>query len=156
MSEMQIGMSVPLDGGFLRRRCPNCNREFKWHSGPTEDRPIDATDPPFYYCPYCGNPAGHDDWWTEAQLAYAQQLLAGEGARQVNDELRRMARRHRGGFVTMTVRPGPEPEPPAPLVEPSDMVAVASPCHPWEPIKVLEGWTGPVHCLVCAQQFAVS
>lgn len=153
---VKIGMSVPLDGSFLRRECPNCNREFKWHSGPTEDRPDDAIDPPFYYCPYCGNPAGHDAWWTRAQVERAQELATGEGARLVNDELRRMARRHKSGLVKMTVTPGPVPEPPAPLVEPSDMVAVASPCHPWEPIKVLDEWTAPLHCLVCGAAFAAS
>lgn len=147
---------MPLDEGFLRRQCPNCNREFKWHSGPTEDRPADATDPPFYYCPYCGSPAGHDDWWTEAQLSQAQQLVAGEGARRINDELRAMAKRQRGGFVKLTVTPVPEPEPPSPMVEPSDMVAVSPPCQPWEPFKVLEDWTEPVHCLICGQQFALS
>jgi hypothetical protein len=156
MSEMQFSMSMPLDDGFLRRQCPSCSHEFKWHHGPTEERPADAEDLPFYYCPYCGNPADHDAWWTEAQREYAQQLAAGEGARLANDELQRMARQLRGGFVKMTVTPGPEPDPPAPLVEPADMVSVASPCHPWEPVKVLEDWTGPIHCLVCGEQFALS
>ena len=22
-------------------------------------------------------------------------------------------------------------------------------CHPWEPIKVDEGWHGDIHCLIC-------
>jgi hypothetical protein len=31
-----------------------------------------------------------------------------------------------------------EPEPPAALHEPNDMIIVAPPCHSWEPVKVLE------------------
>lgn len=31
MSEIPIPMSLPLDkDGFLRRECPNCERQFKW------------------------------------------------------------------------------------------------------------------------------
>lgn len=153
---MSISMSLPLDQGFLRRQCPHCGREFKWHSGPTEDRPTDATDPPFYHCPYCGEPAGHDEWWTQAQLAYAERLIEGEGARTMNEELHRLARRYRKGSIKMSVTPVPEPRPPAPLVEPADMIAVASPCHPWEPIKIHDDWSEPVHCLVCGQSFALS
>lgn len=149
-------MSLPLDQGFLRRQCPHCNREFKWHSGSTEDRPEDASDPPFYHCPYCGEPAGHDDWWTEAQLAHAEQIMEGEGARMMNEEFQRLALRHRKGFITMSVTPAPELPSPMPLVEPSDMIAVVPPCHPWEPIKILDEWTEPVHCLVCGEPFALS
>ncbi len=56
----------------------------------------------------------------------------------------------------MTFTPGPEPVSPGPLVEPPDMVAVVSPCHSWEPIKILENWDEAVHCLVCGQLFAIS
>lgn len=153
---MDISISFPLDQDFLRRQCPHCSREFKWHSGPTEDRPADATDPPFYHCPYCGEPAGHDAWWTQAQVSQAQQLIEGEEARTLNDELGRISRRHRKGFIRMSVTPAPEPQPPAPLIESADMIAVTSPCHPWEPIKVAEDWGGPVHCLVCGELFAVA
>lgn len=153
---MQLGFSVPLDGTFLRRECPSCNREFKWHSGPAPNRPADAVDPPFYYCPYCGTPASSDDWWTKDQLEYAQQLLNVEGARLIDDEARRLVQRHRSGPLKVTIKPGNAPVPPAPLVEKSDMVAVASPCHPWEPIKLIETWVDPVHCLICGELFAIS
>jgi hypothetical protein len=35
------------------------------------------------------------------------------------------------------------------------MLIVQSPCHPWEPIKIEEFWSGPIHCLVCGIQFAI-
>lgn len=153
---MDIDMALPLDNGFLRRQCPYCNREFKWHSGPTAERPDNAVDPTLYYCPYCGEAAEPDQWWTEAQLAHAQDLISGETARLLNNEMQRMARRHRSGSVKFSVSSNPIPNSPSPLVEPSDMVALTSPCHPWEPIKILEEWTNPLHCLICGRGFALS
>lgn len=47
------------------------------------------------------------------------------------------------------------PDEPVALVEPDDMVIVVSPCHAYEPVKVPEAATGPLHCLVCGQPFAV-
>jgi len=59
------------------------------------------------------------------------------------------------GMIKLSVDQPDEPEPPDPLVEPNDMVAVASPCHPWEPIKVTEDWQESIHCLVCGTEFRV-
>jgi hypothetical protein len=73
----------------------------------------------------------------------------------MTEELQGLARRHRRGAVRMTFTSGPEPIFQAPLVEPSDMVAIVSPCHPWEPIKILENWDEAMHCLVCGQLFAI-
>ena len=42
-----------------------------------------------------------------------------------------------------------------PLVEPDDMVIVASPCHAYEPVKVPADHRGQLHCLVCGSAFAV-
>ena len=50
---MEIRASLPLDADFLRRQCPECGRQFKWHVGPTEDTPEEFVDPPVYHCPYC-------------------------------------------------------------------------------------------------------
>lgn len=46
--------------------------------------------------------------------------------------------------------------PPRPLIEPDDMTAVASPCHPYEPVKVLDDWDQPLHCLVCGEPYVVT
>lgn len=85
---MELRITLPLDNGFLRRECPHCRRQFKWHDGPTDARPSDAPDPPFYHCPYCGDPAPPDAWWTEEQLEHAEQAVAGPALRAVEDELR--------------------------------------------------------------------
>lgn len=146
---------MPLDSGFLRRECPNCMRQFKWHAGPTDDRPEDAADPPQYYCPYCGLPAGPDSWWTEEQVEYMEGVATGPAMRELEDELTDTARRASNRFFRISVESDATPSPPDPLTEPSDMTAVSSPCHPWEPIKIIEGWHDPIHCLVCGLQFAI-
>ncbi|CAN5602806.1 hypothetical protein BH23CHL5_BH23CHL5_23950 [soil metagenome] len=132
---MELSMSLPLDGNFLRRQCPHCQREFKWHNGPTDDRPEQEQDPPDYHCPYCGQTSGPDDWWTVEQRDHAQVIVAVEAEALIENEFRSMARKFRNGPVKMEVKSGDSHLPPASLIEPSDMFQVASPCHPWEPIR---------------------
>lgn len=156
---MEISISLPLDSGFLRRQCPNCGRHFKWHHGPTDDRPNDVADPPMYYCPYCGEPARPDEWLTDEQAEYVRGMAAGPAMREITDELKDIARRTRRksrGLLSMSVKSSGQPEPPDPLTEPNDMVVIASPCHSWEPVKVLNDWREPVHCLVCGQLYGIT
>src|SRR6266542_1308027 len=35
------------------------------------------------------------------------------------------------------------------------MIPVASPCHPYEPVKILDDSNAPLHCLVCGAQYAI-
>lgn len=128
--------------------------EFKWHDGHDGDVPPDATEPDQYFCPLCGNAAGPEEWWTQDQLNYAQEAAAGPALRETADALAQAFK----GIKGMTYTSGPaldEPEPPAALHEPDDMIAVASPCHPWEPIKVpAERLATSVYCLICGALFS--
>ena len=150
-------VSFPVDNGFLRRECPHCQSQFKWHHGPTEDRPASAVDPDVYFCPYCGETARPDEWWTRDQIEYAEQAALGPITHDLGDELKRSLGQIQGsGLFKVTFSVGEnEPEPPAALHEPHDMTLVASPCHAWEPIKIVEDWTGPIHCLICGEQFVI-
>ena len=146
-------VQLPLDDeGFLRRECPHCLQEFKWHQGPAAGQPENATDPPVYYCPRCGVSAAPDQWWTQDQLAFMQEYLAGPALREATDAIEKAFR----GTRSVTFRRGhlDEPEPPAALLEPNDMIILAPPCHPWEPVKVPEETTARVHCLVCGEPFS--
>jgi hypothetical protein len=152
-----VAIELPLDEGFLRRRCPACLRQFKWHHGPTEDRPADVSDPELYHCPYCGETANHDSWWTHEQLDYMQEAAAGPIMREVADELgKAFGKPKRSGLFSFSATTNyDEPEDPTTLQEPDDMVAIQPPCHPWEPIKVTEDWYAPLHCPWCGAQFAM-
>ncbi|WP_166880036.1 hypothetical protein [Salinibacterium sp. ZJ450] len=149
---MQIPISLPLDSdGFLRRECPNCELEFKWHHGKTPDAPEDFVYPPVYWCPRCGRSAGHDSWWTPEQLDYARAAAMGPMLDQLDDELAGATR----GSKHLSIKLSSErPEIPDPMVEPDDMIALQPPCHPWEPVKVPENSAQPHFCLVCGEAFA--
>lgn len=149
-----FSVPLPLDSdGFLRRECPHCFRQFKWHHGPTADRPEGEIDPVVYYCPLCGVSAGHDQWWTQEQLAFVKKAAAGPILREASDQIEKALR----GVKGLTYKRGQldEPEPPPALHEPDDMIIVAPPCHSWEPVKIPEEAAAQVHCLICGEKFAV-
>ncbi len=134
-------VSIPVDqDGFLRRECPHCNAQFKWHLGPVDGSEPDAS-PEVYFCPLCGQSASPDSWFTEQQLEYARDSATPEILRQLASET---------GLTIDQVKSAP----PA-LTDPNDMQIVASPCHDHEPIKVPEELRGPFHCLVCGEPFAL-
>ena len=154
---MEIKAELPLDvDGYLRRQCPRCERVFKWHNGPVGDVPSDAPEPDVYYCPYCGEPSPLDQWFTNEQVDYLQSLVMGEALNLVERELGpAVDQLNRSGGMINARLDVPRDNPPAPLFEPDDMLAVAPPCHPYEPIKVLEDWDAPLHCLICGEPFTV-
>ena len=139
-------ISLPLDGSFLRRECRCCRREFKWFHGSHPSKPGSAEDPEYWSCPYCNHKARGDDWATSEQ----RQLLA-VVARNLTIEAIEDAARSlcdvqftAGGFeITpyFTAR--------------SDMTAVQPPCHPWEPVKVIDSWNDPLHCVVCGGTYTL-
>jgi hypothetical protein len=141
------------DDGFLRRECPHCSQQFKWHHGPTGERPPGEVDPAVYCCPRCGASAAPDQWFTQAQIAYIEDAMAGPVSREASEAIEKAFRDVRG--IAFKRNSLDEPEPPHALQEPNDMIITAPPCHPWEPVKVPEGVASQVHCLICGAPFAV-
>lgn len=149
-------VNLPLDAdGFLRRECPSCEREFKWHHGPTDDAPSDYVYPDLFRCPLCGTAAGSDSWWTPAQLEHVQQAAAGAVHDQLDDIFRRTFKPSRNSFVQVKVSSGQRPNDPDDMVEQDDMAMIAPPCHPWEPVKVPHDAVAPFYCLLCGTSYAV-
>lgn len=152
--EFEVSVPIPRDAdGFVRRECPHCMRQFKWHDGPANEEAERHAPPEAYSCPLCGQPAGADSWNTAEQVELAQQLAMPQIMDKVQDELESMFR----GIKGMTYKRGNDAvvDDSEPLVEPDDMVIVASPCHAYEPVKVPEDHTGPLFCLICGSAFAV-
>jgi hypothetical protein len=154
---MEISVTLPLDSdGFLRRECPHCVRQFKWHDGPANEEAEDQPAATTYYCPLCGQPAGPDSWWTQEQLDYAEGVAMPAAIQQLDDELGRafkgMNSKH---FKIKKTGHLDAPDEPMPLTEPDDMSIVTSPCHGYEPVKVPETESSPFYCLVCGAAFAV-
>ena len=149
---MDIPIQLPLDSdGFLRRECPHCEQQFKWHDGPANEEAEGHAPPPSYSCPLCGVPADHDSWWTQEQLDFIHGSASPAIIQSVQDEL---ARAFKGSKYVTFKADGDIPDVPSSLTEPDDMQIVTSPCHAYEPIKVPDG-SGPYHCLVCGTAFAV-
>jgi hypothetical protein len=150
-------VSLPLDSdGFLRRECPQCGDEFKWHNGPANEDAEQQAPSASFYCPLCGQPAGPESWWTKGQLDLienARDRLVSEQLGSMFGDLERSTRGNR--HVRFEASNVEVPRPADPLVEPDDMVIVAPPCHPWEPVKVPEEHRSPIHCLVCGAPFSV-
>ncbi|MFT9112382.1 MAG: hypothetical protein ABF453_10225 [Bifidobacterium psychraerophilum] len=151
--EIRIPVSFPLDSdGFLRRECPTCEREFKWFSHDEDDPNAESVTQ--YFCPLCGEPSGLDFWWTPAQLEYGYGSAGGAIDQAIKDSMADMFK----GMKGFTYKPNPsfslDIETPDPLTEPDDMVMVEPPCHSNEPLKVPEGATGHIFCLVCGTAFS--
>lgn len=141
---MDISFSLNLDSsGFLRRECPSCEREFKWFHGETEGKPDDFLEPENYTCPYCGTSAGSDSWWTTAQLEYAQSAAMGPIARDLKSKFGESFKADTSHQVS------------APPPESDDMTIVEPPCHPFEPLKIINEWDQNVHCLLCGNEFRI-
>lgn len=148
---MSTGMSIPLDSdGFMRRECPNCQEQFKWH--PSEEggsvRRVDQ-----YHCPLCGQAAGLDSWWTQEQIEYAKVAVMPEAMRQVHDALGAVVRSSKSVKVKVSNDLDEMPIP-KPLREPNDMVILEPPCHDSEPVKVPDAAEPPFYCLICGSPFA--
>lgn len=154
--EYEISVSVPIprdSDGFVRRQCPNCGLQFKWHDGPANEDAEHQPVPTTYSCPLCGQPAAVNSWNTAKQLELIQRMAMPLVMEQVQDDLEALFRgtgglRYNRGDEEITLQPDP-------LTEPDDMVIVTSPCHGFEPMKVPEDHAGPLHCLVRGAAFAV-
>ncbi len=151
--DVTLSMSIPLDSdGFMRWECPTCEREFKARPTPEGEESVPVPDGG-YFCPYCGVQAPPDAWLTKAQAELAQSLVMAEVVdpmiKKFADDVGKIGRRS-GGLVSARVEHMPS-EKPVPLTELDDMTRVDFPCHPSEPIKVLDDWTRPVRCLICGE-----
>jgi hypothetical protein len=154
---MNIEVSLPLDhDGFLRRQCPHCNMQFKWHHGPANEAAESAPSPTSYSCPHCGRPAESDQWFTDEQVEYINGVAMPAITRQADDILRDAFGGIKSKYIKFEMKGHLDaPAQPGALVEPDDMMIIASPCHSYEPVKVPEDATGTFHCLVCGTPFTV-
>jgi hypothetical protein len=146
--EVSFSVSFPLDAeGFLRRECPSCSREFKWLEQ-EEGEPMPADG---YACPYCGSRSPSDGWFTRGQeriieAAVDENVISPQlrGLEETFSDLEKSS----GGLLSARIERQPRQRP-SRLSERNDMRRVDFVCHPTEPVKVLEDWNGPVHCLIC-------
>ena len=153
MEETEFTLSLPLDeDGFFRRACPTCIREFKWFHSEDDDS---EDSPATYFCPYCGVAAEQGEWQTEEQMRYIEEeavaTVLGPALEELEGAFGSSGHSSSGLFQISLSVDMPERRQAAPVFEPNDMRRVDFTCHPEEPVKVDEAWTGPVHCLCCRE-----
>jgi hypothetical protein len=149
--EVEFSVSFPLDSaGFLRRECPNCDREFKW-------LPKEGIEPPpeeGYCCPYCGERATLDRWFTRGQVrainAAVDDNIISPALEGVEESLRGLESAS-GGLISGRMERNARQQPRR-LTEQNDMRRIDFSCHPGAPVKVLDDWSAPVHCLICGTE----
>lgn len=153
--EFKSSFSVPLDSdNFLRQECPNCERQFKTLALDPDGSEHDAPEPEGgFYCPYCKKQAASGQWWTKDQVQMATAVAYDEFVapqlQAFKEDVEKTSQP--GGFVQMSVNVerGPEAQRPE-LTESDDMRLVEFSCHE-EPVKVMDNWTDPIHCLLCGE-----
>lgn len=137
----RLAMRIPLDAdGYLRRECPNCERDFKRVVQKAFDTERSWRSPEGLYCPYCGLQSTSNTWLTKAQVQYSKKVLAELVARE----------RTRKGIKTLLPPPHVSSRlTRGELSEANDMRIVRSPCHSEAAIKVSDRWIGDLRCTVC-------
>lgn len=174
MGDIEVSVSFPLDDeGFLRRECPFCRKDFKVlftkeELGSLAQEGIDSfmiehqekvnldedvQGKAEYFCPYCGQKAPKDSWWTQEQLAYINMFVKNIIARIVNENLIGPLKRNFGhqssGPISISFK-GQEMEQQEPWISPevNDMDEFDLPCcH--RKIKIEDSNIGCIHCFFC-------
>lgn len=146
---MSVSVALALDAdGFLPRACPHCRQEFRWHHGPVGGG-AEQPPPAVYFCPLCGRSAAPDQWFTDDQAEQIRRGVRPAVARAAASALRRAGRGTRTRLrITFTEGPAITSAPG------DDLIVVASPCHPHEPVKVPRSRIRALHCLVCGAALA--
>jgi len=175
MNEIRMNLSFPLDeDGFFRRECPLCHKEFKVllekeeltdlaHKGidffmieekeketNLSENESSGTE---FVCPYCGQRAPGDSWWTQEQLTYVGIVAKNILAKIINENLIRSLKRtfRRSGYSKVSLRfEGKEIEQQEPRISPevNDMEIFDLPCCQRK-IKIEENWQDTLYCFFC-------
>jgi len=171
---INMSVSFPLDDdGFFRRECPMCLREFKVlldedeltsleEEGiksfmlDTQDELNDMDEEEkkiLETCPYCGQEAPIDSWWTKEQIAYIEVIIQNIMAKVVNEEflrpINKLSGKYSSGLVTLHFNSN-EMKQQEPWISPevNDMEIFDLPCcH--RKIKVDGKWSSTIHCFFC-------
>lgn len=107
----QISVSIePDEEGYIGRECPveSCLGYFKITPG------TGLKDPAPCHCPYCGHTAEHNQFFTPAQIEYAQSVAFRQVARAFQKDLKSLEFDHKpkGGFgigISLKVKNSPLP-----------------------------------------------
>lgn len=179
MSSISFNIGLPLDTDqFLRRECPLCFRQFKLETDEEDRQSLIERELEAYllqeglelraetadvaaeegkeeelWCPYCGQTASKDQWWTQEQIEYIRIFGYNIMAQIMNEQfIRPMKRKFSGrqkGLISFRFE-GKEMEYQEPWIspEPDDMTIHGIPCCGLR-VKLENDWAGTVYCYRC-------
>lgn len=174
MTETTIQMLFPVDDeGYFRRECPYCRKEFKVLLEKNEMGDMirqledsylidesselktddDREQEALFTCPYCGQEADGDSWWTQEQLLYIRTHLENLAADMINEQfvrpLKRKFGRKTSGPVSIRFE-GEEMEKKQAWMSPeaSDMKIFDLLCC-GRKVKIEPEWSETVYCFFC-------
>jgi len=142
----QKKVGFPLDDdNYLRRECPYCRREFKILKDDFEQ--LDGENN--YWCPYCGQEALANQWWTIEQLQLINKVTTNIANELINEQLIRPLKKleSRSSSIHITTHElGRENE----LINPerNDMIIFSLPCCS-KSLKIEESWKDSIYCYYC-------
>jgi len=175
MSKIIKKIPLPLDEeGFLRRECPFCHKEFKILfekqglanllqksvdsfiaelKGKKANLSENSKSENEFICPYCGQRAPSNDWWTREQASYIHNIFKNIIAKAVNENLINSFKESFQSFRSDAVSikfEGKEMEQHEPRISPeiNDMKIFDLPCCQRK-IKIEENWHNKVYCFFC-------
>ncbi|MCJ7777397.1 MAG: hypothetical protein MUP16_03695 [Sedimentisphaerales bacterium] len=109
------------------------------------------------FCPYCGQLAPDNSWWTKEQLAYMNVFAKNIMVKMFNEHfirpLRRNSSRLSSGLISMRFE-GKEMKEQEPWISPEtdDMDVFELPCCQRK-MKIEDDWKGKVYCFFCGFPF---
>lgn len=101
-------MDLEIDeDGYLDKECPNpeCLSKFKVYAEDWKEKFSDEE----VYCPFCGNAAPADSWWTTEQIEQAKEQAIDSVKAKINQAIKKDTEdfnRHsnKKGFITMGMK----------------------------------------------------
>lgn len=165
MSDMEMKVSIPLDDdGYLRKECPLCLKQFKVLLTEEEkndfvnnaiklymvqDEKIESEENMDleHTCPYCGQKAPSDGWWTQEQAEFFRTIAENMAADLVNETLVKALKGMSNDLFKVDAN---EMEKKKVWMHPeiNDMTVFNLDCCERK-IKIEDGWNGTVYCFFC-------
>lgn len=143
--------SFPTDeDGFFRRECPYCKRQFKIYKDDYELLQNESD----YYCPYCGQAADVDKWWTQEQVDYIEQIATNFAIEEINKGFILPMKKKFSGSEIIKFE-GKELEKNTEIIQPegNDLKLYHLKCCE-KNIKIEEDWEKEVYCYFCGFRHA--
>lgn len=96
----------PDTEGFMGRECPECEKYFKIKPG------TGIPDSSDCYCPYCKHFGPQDEFWTKAQIEYAQSVALNKFTGDFLKELKKLERKpNKNQFISIGISVTGNPTP---------------------------------------------